>query len=347
MSVSAKPWSDSRPPARILAIRLQAMGDVVITLPYLQGLKASLPQGTIIDMLTRNETRDIPKCIRLFDHVYEIGGERSFKKQWLYAGLLLPRLLLNRYDIVLDLQNNRLSRFVRKVLMPAAWTGFDRYSPQAAGERNRLTIEAIGLGKNKALTGFELKSVTGVEDLLQKHGWKLGADSILLNPAGAFENRNWPVGYYIAFADLWSRAYPSAQFLVMGLGKIADKAEALKNALGDRLINLVDKTTPAMAFAIIQRMQFVLSEDSGMMHMAWVSGIPTLALFGSTRSDWSRPLGNHTAFLDSSDLVCGNCMRETCLYTGPDKNMCMTRYTPEFVFEKAMGLLNVVTQNRS
>jgi hypothetical protein len=42
MNIACKPWTRKSPPGRVLAIRLQAMGDVVITLPYLQGLRNSL-----------------------------------------------------------------------------------------------------------------------------------------------------------------------------------------------------------------------------------------------------------------------------------------------------------------
>jgi len=71
--------------------------------------------------------------------------------------------------------------------------------------------------------------------------------------------------------------------------------------------------------------------------MAWVSGIPTLAMFGSTRSDLSTPLGKHTLLLHSSDLECGNCLLAICKY---GDTRCLTRYTPEFVFEKALTLVD-------
>lgn len=103
------------------------------------------------------------------------------------------------------------------------------------------------------------------------------------------------------------------------------------------MINLVSKTSPVEAFAIIQKVKFVLSEDSGLMHMAWVSGVPTLAIFGSTRSDRATPLGRHTFLLHSSDLACGNCMLEKCRF---GDNRCLTRYTAEFVFTKALELIN-------
>jgi hypothetical protein len=106
MNIPHKPWTKTKPPRRILAIRTQAMGDVMITLPYLQHLRRSLPASVQLDLLTREETDPVPKNIALFDNVYSIGGGRNLKKIFFLALLKLPRLLLQRYDVVIDLQNN-------------------------------------------------------------------------------------------------------------------------------------------------------------------------------------------------------------------------------------------------
>lgn len=74
--INAVPWHSPDPPGRILAVRLQALGDTVGTLPYLQALRSLLPRATL-DFLTREEVADIPKSVGLFDQVFEIGGERS------------------------------------------------------------------------------------------------------------------------------------------------------------------------------------------------------------------------------------------------------------------------------
>ena len=323
-------------PRRILAIRLQAMGDLVITLPYLQHLKKTLPANSELDLLTRKEVDAIPKNIRLFDHVYSISGGRNVKKQILHTCLLLPKLLLKRYDVVIDLQNNEISRLVRKILMAGAWSSFDRFSPAAAGERTRMTIEAVGLGGNAISSGFHFKDHVHPFMILKNNGWDGKSKLVVLNPAGAFPSRNWPLENYNAFAELWLHRYPDSQFLVLGTSFIESKAAYMKEKLGERLINIINKTTAAEAFAILQHVKFMLSEDSGLMHMAWVSGVPTIALFGSTRSDWSKPLGEHSFFLDSSDLPCGNCMQKICRY---GDTHCLTRYTAEFVFGKAVGLI--------
>lgn len=335
--IPSKPWSKPVMPKKILAIRLQAMGDMVITLPYLQHLKKSLPADTKLDLLTREEVESIPKNIVLFNKVYSIGGGRDLKKQLVYTGLLLPVLMLRRYDVVIDLQNNIISRIVRETIRPAAWSVFDRFSAIAAGESTRLTIEAVGLNKSYAdATGFLFNHQLQFDGILKENGWNGSSELVLLNPAGAFVTRNWPLENYLEFARLWLHRFPNTQFLAIGVDTIAKKAQELKIVLGDKLIDLVNKTTPVQAFGLIQRVKFALSEDSGLMHMAWVSGIPTLAMFGSTKSYRATPLGNHTSLLHSGDLPCGNCMRETCLY---GESLCLTRYSPGFIFDKAMELL--------
>ena len=340
MNIPRKPWNKKKPPGRVLAIRLQAMGDVVITLPYLQAFRNALPSSSRLDLVTLEENESIPHSIELFDKIYSIRGYRNLKKQLAFTCLLLPKILLRRYDVVLDLQNNIISRIIRKTVIPDAWSEFDKFSPIAAGERTRLTIEAVGLGQNFPASHFILKNEFNLDALLMKNGWDGTSAMVVLNPAGAFETRNWPAKNYVDFARLWLGLFPTTQFLILGIDLIAAKANFFKTELGNKLVNLVNQTTPVQAFALIQKVKFVLSEDSGLMHMAWVSGIPTLAMFGSTRSDWSTPLGNHSLLLNSSDLECGNCMLQICKY---GDTHCLTRYTPEMVFEKAVTLLHTAS----
>jgi ADP-heptose:LPS heptosyltransferase len=339
--IPAKPWPGDRPPRQILAIRLQAMGDMIITLPYLQALRNALPPETELHLLTRDEVDPVPRGIELFDKIFSIGGGRNFKKQVFYAAALLPQLLWQQYDVVLDLQNNPISRYVRRLLLPKAWSQFDKRSTRAAGERTRLTIEAALPWNLQPAFAFKLKQPPPLHALLSANGYN-GSKLVLLNPAAAFPTRNWPIENYISFAEIWLQEFPDTQFLVLGTAFIRQKADQLKAALGAKLIDLTEKTTPLMAFAMLQEVQFMLTEDSGLMHMAWVSGVPLLALFGGTRSDWSRPLGPHTRLLDSSDLDCGNCMLAACPYATVH---CLTRYSPAMVLEHSMRLLQTIASS--
>ena len=72
------------------------------------------------------------------------------------------------------------------------------------------------------------------------------------------------------------------------------------------------------------------------MHLGWVAGTPTLALFGSSRHVWSAPHGNYSLCLHSGDLPCGACMDTECRFGDVH---CLTRYTPEVVAQAALGLV--------
>jgi ADP-heptose:LPS heptosyltransferase len=314
------------------------MGDVVISLPYLQRLREQLPPGTRLDFLVRAESSALPKNLHLFDHVYIIGGGRRFKLQLLLSILLLPRLLVNRYELVLDVQNSPISRLVRRILRPRAWSEFDKRSDRAAGERTRLTIEAAGMPFNPPSPAFVWKSSLGTDKLLREAGWNGVSPLVILNPGGAFASRHWPEEYYVRFARLWAVRNPDTRFLLVGISRMASLAARLEREIGAAVLNLVDKTTPAQAFVLVGRARFVLSEDSGLMHMAWVSGVPTLALFGGSRSDWARPLGPRTAFLDGTGFDCAPCLHETCRWGDV---RCLRQHTPEKVLELAMSLAAV------
>jgi ADP-heptose:LPS heptosyltransferase len=333
--INAKPWHARERPKRILAIRLQALGDVVIALPYLQSLKNNLPAAQI-DFLTRKEVDDIPRNLDLFGRVFSIGGGRNFKKQAFSALLLLPQLWARRYEVVIDLQRNPLSRWIRKRLYPKWWSEFDRFSPKSAGERNRLTIAALELGSVSISQKLKLKNQSLGLDILKAAGWNPACDLVALNPAGGFPTKNWPLQNYVEFAKLWLAKYHAqTQFLILGVDAIFPQAQFLQAQFGSRLINLVNRTSPSEALAILQKADLLISEDSGLMHMAWILGIPVVALFGSSRSDWSAPLGNYSLCLNSADLPCGECLARVCQFGDIH---CLTRHTPEKVFALARAL---------
>src|SRR6187399_1756749 len=252
MNIMAKPWTRQQPPRRILAIRYQAMGDTVVTLPYLQGLRDSLPHSTQIDFLTREETEGVPKNIHLFNHIFSIGGGRSKKKIILHTLKMLPQLLLRRYDAVIDLQHNLYSKIVRTAIRPRAWVLFDKYSPISGAERYRLTISALGLGDNKPSFHLALKDSSMGLRLLRNKGWNEKDELVVLNPAGAFTTRNWDIANYVAFARRWLGQRPNTQFLVLGTSFIAAKAAALRQQLGHHLLDLTEQTTTEEAFAVLQ-----------------------------------------------------------------------------------------------
>lgn len=338
MEMTHRAWKQTSPPRKVLFIRFQALGDVVITLPYIRDFADRHPTFKI-DFLTLEENKAIPESLFFFNRVFAIGGGRNNKLQYISALFQLPKLITRQYDVVVDLQNHRLSNIIRKIIHPKAWVEFDRYSPLSAGERNRQTIEKVGLGLVSINTNLQTRIAEKTKDeLLKSAGWDGFSKIVILNPAGFFESRNWAIESYSKFIELWKKHNPNTQFLLLGTDRILEKANTLKDKAPDSVIHLINKTNPAEAFALVNRASFMLTEDSGLMHMAWVQGIPTLALFGSSRADWSAPQGSWSICLHSADLTCGACMQPVCRF---GDNRCLTRYAPEFVYNKSRQLLSL------
>ena len=342
-SVRSVPWSDRTHPKKILAIRFQALGDTVITLPYLQALRSIWPSSRF-HFLTREEFSDLPRAMKMFDTVYTIGGGRDQTRQFGNAVRLIPRLRKEQYDVVIDLQRNMLSRMLRQLMRPKSFSEFDRFSLNTAGDRTRKTINNLGAEPvPELLPRLDLRENLRGLSILNAAGYNPERKLIVLNPAGSFVTKCWPLDHFIGFANGWIKNIDAdVQFLMLGTELVREKARYLKEKLGNKIINLVEKTTPSDAFTIIQKAELVVSEDSGLMHMAWVAQVPVVALFGSTRSVWSKPIGQRSVCLDSSDLECGECLQPTCRFGDV---RCLSRYSAEFVAETARTLLDKKKQS--
>jgi ADP-heptose:LPS heptosyltransferase len=335
--INCQPWRKKQPPKRILVIRLQAIGDVALTLGYLQSLRENYPHAQI-DLLSRNRINATAKSILLFDRVYSLSQSHNAKKIALSTLPLLPTLWRQRYEIVIDLQRNRVSQLIRKLLRPIAWTEIDRYEKKHAGERYKEAINSLGL----ALVSFKSvrhRDTNMGKSILHKYGWDGSSELVLLNPAGYWKTRNWPLENYVAFAKTWlKRKNAKTRFVCIGDHRIETKAAYFEQELGsDLVINLVGKTTLIEAYAVLFHIQVMLSEDSGLMHIAATTKMAIFALIGSTPSFSVHPIGPNRGYLDSSDLECGNCHQPECQFGDV---RCLTRYTPEYVFDRVNRLLN-------
>jgi ADP-heptose:LPS heptosyltransferase len=124
--------------------------------------------------------------------------------------------------------------------------------------------------------------------------------------------------------------------LMLGTDRVREQAAFFARVSGMNIVNLAGRTTPGEALAVLRHAALIVTEDSGLMHMAWAAGVPIVALFGSSRSDWSAPQGDGSVCLDSSDLECGCCMQPSCRLGDV---RCLARRSPQAVLDIATGLL--------
>jgi ADP-heptose:LPS heptosyltransferase len=336
-----KKWDKAAPPEKILIIRLHAIGDAALSIPASNSLRKLFPSARI-DFLTGELSAPLLNSLAIFDNIYAFkdysgfdSTENSLKmkfdklkeiKKW---GTALKK---NNYDVVIDLQNNRVSRMLRFFMSANYYAEFDRLSKNSASTRTLNTFHSAGFKEviNDFKLNIDTEQLSKAKSLLFNKGWNGKSRLVVLNPAGLWITRNWPIENYTKLAEIISKE-GDPNFLLIGDERIKEKAKVLEERLGKKVINLAGKTSLDEIPGIFQLVNFTVTEDSALLHISWALGVPTLALLGSTMSGWTSPAPPHGASLNSTDLECGDCMQELCKYGDVH---CLTRYTPETVYEK-------------
>jgi len=339
--ISHKKWDKNTSPERILIIRFHAIGDVALTIPACNSLRSEFPESRI-DYLTDELSFSLVDATETFDNVYAFKDYyyterpeislRNKKAKLKEFYLWRNKLKESKYDVVLDLQSNRVSKMLRSATRAKCYAEFDKFSKNPAALRVLKTFHLAGFNKvtNDCHLTLKKETVHRAEMILCENGWNGKSKLVVLNPAGLWITRNWPIENYMNLAKLLLKD-DGISFLLIGNERIKDKAYYIKEKLGEKAINLTGKTHLGEAFALFRFVRATVTEDSALLHMSWASGVPTLALLGSTRSDWTSPLPPHGFSFNSSDLPCGDCMQPTCKYGDVH---CLTRFTPEMVYEK-------------
>jgi len=336
---SRRPWREAVHPARVLLIRLHALGDVAVVLPAVSSVARTWPEARI-DMLTSPPADSIARTLPFLSHVYvyDIAATRAERivDAFIY-GMAVRRM---NYDVIIDFQRNHVTRLIRRVSGAKAWSEFDRFSPLPAGERARRTVDECGIGGAFLEVPIPIgdDAVCAARKRLIQAGWDGSTRLAVFNPAGLWPSRNWPLENYVELYRLWSNREPLC-VLVLGTDRVEERGAGIAGMCGGNVINLSGKTTAGEALALLRHADVIVTEDSGLMHMAWGAGVPVVALFGSTNSTWSLPPGDRTVCLDSGDLPCGPCMEPSCRFGDV---RCLARRTPAEVLVAALGLIERV-----
>jgi heptosyltransferase-2 len=121
--------------------------------------------------------------------------------------------------------------------------------------------------------------------------------------------KRWPAEHFAGLArELAARACAA---WVVGSDKDASLGETIARSAGSGCINLCGRTTLAEAIDVLASAQVVVSNDSGLMHVAAAVGRPLIALYGSSSPAFTPPLAPDTEII-RLDLPCSPCFKREC-----------------------------------
>lgn len=121
--------------------------------------------------------------------------------------------------------------------------------------------------------------------------------------------KRWPPDAYAELATgLMARGYDVWLF-----GSANDRAvcAGINQACGQRCTDLSGRTTLDQAIDLMARTSVVITNDSGLMHVACALGIRVVAIFGSTSPDYTPPLSDKACVVRHA-LDCSPCFAREC-----------------------------------
>jgi ADP-heptose:LPS heptosyltransferase len=302
-----------------IAIRLRALGDVVLTTPAFRSLAEG---GFEVHAVTESRFAPLLQGLPWIAKVW--GAERTqASTRALAAGLsrLRPKVAVDFFG------NPRSALLARASGAPAVW-GYDlrgrrhlypgtvARETQLPGSR-REHASAVHLRLARAAGGSDVALVPQVAvtaaaseeaaRLLATAGIADPARTVALVAAGSWPSKAWPVSHSAILArELAAAGYevllvsgPGEEGVVSRLGALAPAARVLPPCGAGPLA------------AVISRLRAVVGTDSGPRHLAAALGVPSFAWFGPTHPDTWNPPGEAHGFW-RTELPCRACDLTAC-----------------------------------
>jgi heptosyltransferase-2 len=170
-------------------------------------------------------------------------------------------------------------------------------------------------------------SAGSVDAALEAHGIaRTDAPVLALCPGAEYgPAKRWPQAHYAAVAR--DRIAAGWQVWLFGSAKDQAVSAEIQAAAGGGCLDLTGRTSLAEAIDLLSLADAVVSNDSGLMHVAAALERPLVAVYGSSDPGFTPPLNARKRIL-SLDLDCSPCFRRECPQGHLD---CLVRLTPERV----------------
>jgi heptosyltransferase-2 len=286
-----------------LIIRLSAIGDIILTTPLIRQLRAAYPHSKI-DFLTKPAFKSLLVNSPHLDHVYTLD-------QYIQAS----------YDYVIDLQNNFKSRKL------SAGLSHKTYQYRKENWRKFLLVH-FKFNVLKECFPVAERYKKELKDLNIKDDDK-GCELFLSDQDRGFASENLSTEFkYLAVcfgATHFTKRYPLERFisvlklilvenninLVLLGGKdekcaASEIMQALDNPL--RVHDYTGKTSLMQSAALLQTCDCILTNDTGLMHMASSFEKNIVAIFGSSVQAFGfAPYRTPAMIMEVDGLKCRPC----------------------------------------
>lgn len=334
---------------KILIVGPAWVGDMVMAQTLFKLIKQRKP-AAIIDVLA--PAWSLPLLERMpevnLGIAMPIGhGQLNLKQRYQLA----QEIKKNNYSQAILLPNSfksALIPFLAGIPLRTGWRGEMRYIVLndvriLDKKKYPLMIErfmALGLSPKEDLPAdYPLPALTSSpqtqSDTLQRHQLSRNNQPILaICPGAEFgPAKRWPEKYYAQVAN--AKIAEGWQVWILGSPKDNDVAEVIQSLTNNQCVNLTGKTALVEAVDLLAAASAVLSNDSGLMHIAAALHKPLVVVYGPTSAGFTPPLNQNAKTL-TLKLPCQPCFQRECPLI---HHRCMLDLTPETVLQTLHELM--------
>jgi heptosyltransferase-2 len=263
---------------------------------------------------------DFSKRAQPFDAAYVLPNSLKSALLPLFAGI--PRRIGYMGEARVGFLTHRLKNPTNKPPMVAFYSAL-------SGEEHPKT------GYKADIPQLTLNN-TEAQSTLDELGLQRG-NYVVFSPGAEFGSaKRWPVPHFVELA-----LKLELPVVLLGSGKEFDLCEAIAAPVNEKqpnkCLNLAGKTSLASAFAAISAAKYIVSNDSGLMHVAAALRVPQVAIFGSSSPLHTPPLSaaahvlwlkNDTNYLPVLD--CAPCFARECAF---GHTRCLRDISPDRVLK--------------
>ncbi|HXV13819.1 MAG TPA: glycosyltransferase family 9 protein [Candidatus Krumholzibacteria bacterium] len=319
------PAPELHPGDRVLVTRLDYLGDVVLSLPLVDALRARWP-GLEVDYLTRTPAADLLFRDARFARVWtQTNGARA-------TASLVRALRARRYRAVIDLYSNPRSAWLAWSTGARVRVGGNRRGRRrlythpvvVSREVRRVTDVFVRYGIPLGLDAGQPASrpslvihrdeAAAADELLARHAGGAEAASrrrIGVHPGGKWSVKRWPTEKFVELIRILEHEMDGSVVVFTGPGE-RDATERVRALASGRAVFL-DVLPIRTAAAVISRLDAMVACDGGIMHVAAAVGTPTVGIFGSSEpAVWFPYAGAGPYRAAYIDVECRPCHRHEC-----------------------------------
>jgi lipopolysaccharide heptosyltransferase II len=333
-------------PKKILIVRLDRIGDVVLSTPVIKALRAAYPDSHIA-FLVRPYAADAVIGNPYLDEVITFNKERTFsfamglrKKKFDMAVILHPTERTHWIAFLAGIPIRVGYDLKMGILLTRRVPHTKQYGLKHEIDNGLDILRYVGIENKERELYFPINSQSEIKiaNMFARNHIQAGDKVVVINPSASCRSKMWRPENFAILGDKLVEKF-GAKIIV--LGDTADIAisDSVTNAMKKPSINLAGKTTVSDIASILKRAKLFISNDSGPVHIARAIGTPVIAIFG--RSDrglspkrWG-PTGPHDLVIHK-DAGCEICLAHNCIIAFK----CLELVTPAEVIQAASTILS-------